>query len=329
MSPLKRSQGPPGGGTEPGGAQGTRVRLSSLDPRSLTRVVRATITQAAQDRISLSAAGLAFHWFLAIFPTTIAVLGVIHIVGLSPGDLRAIVHALGVLLPRQVSNLLTQALRSPQKASTGVLELAVGLLVALWSAAGAMSALQIGLDVAYEVEGDRGFVGRRLMALPLLGATVVFGVGASVLLVLGDPLRSLLPHSLPLAQPAFDAAWTALRWAAAIVLVLLLFSTFYVLGPNHARRTWEWVSPGSCLATAVWLAASAGFSYYLDAFGRESRTYGGFAGVAVMLLWLYLTGVAILLGAELNCELARPAPPPGGSRAPRAAARRAGGAPRS
>jgi membrane protein len=149
----------------------------------------------------------------------------------------------------------------------------------------------------------RGFVGRRLNALPMLATVVVFGVPASVLLVLGDPIRSLLPASVPLARPGFDVAWSVIHWVGALVLVVLLVSSLFVLSHGRTDRRWEWISPGSVAATAGWLVASEGFAFYLDHFGHESVTFGAFAGVAVLLLWLFLTANALLFGAELNRQL--------------------------
>jgi membrane protein len=180
----------------------------------------------------------------------------------------------------------------------------------------AMAALQVGLDVAFEVSSDRGFVRRRLVAVPLLVLTVLLGGAASGLLVLGDPIRALLPSSVALARSTSDAAWSVVRWAGAMALVVLLLSAYYSFGPNRKRSRLQWVSPGAVVASVGWLGASAAFSFYLDHFGHESRTYGAFAGVAALLLWLYLTGLVVMLGAELDCELNRrpadvlPAPTP-------------------
>jgi membrane protein len=277
-------------------------------------VIGQTFAEAAQDRITSSAASLAFHWFLAIFPAAIAIIGVVGLVGLSAGQLRSLVHGVSVLLPVQVSQVIDQALRNPAGGAERRAEVVVGVLVALWSSVEAMAALQVALDVAYEVPSDRGFLGRRRWAVPLVAVTIILGGAAFGLLVLGDPIRALLPSSVPVATASFDAAWQVLRWAGALLLVMLLLSTYYAVGPNHGRFRWRWISAGAVAAAAGWMGASAAFSFYLDNFGHESRTYGAFAGVAVLLLWLFLTAVAVLLGAELNCELARPDPGPGPGR---------------
>jgi membrane protein len=278
-------------------------------------VGRGALREAAQDRISSSAASLAFHWFLAVFPAAVAAIGLAGVVGLSPSTVQHLLHGIGVLLPVQVSQVLDQALRRPPSGRAGGLGVALGVAVALWSAVEAQASLQVGLDVAFEVHGDRGFIGRRLMALPLVALTVALGGSASVLLVLGDPLRRLLPKSFPLVTPAFDATWELLRFGAAVVLILILLSAYYALGPKRARFRWRWLSVGSATAGAGWVIASVAFATYLDHFGHESRTYGAFAGVAVLALWLYLTAMAVLLGAEIDAEIERRRPGSGTSTA--------------
>ncbi len=291
-----------GGGN---GATGRPLPSWLLAARAWPGLARKVFTEAVEDRVTTSAASLAFHGFLAIFPAIIAALGLVGLGGLSASQLRSLVHGVDVILPVQMSQTIDDALRNPARGAGSGLEIGLGLTVALWSAVEAMAALQVGLDVAFEVRSDRGFVRRRLVAVPLVVLTLVLGGAASGLLVLGDPIRALLPSSFALARSTFDAAWTVVRWAGAMALVVLLLSAYYSFGPNRERTRLRWVSPGAVAAALGWLATSAAFSFYLDHFGHESRTYGAFAGVAALILWLYLTALAVMLGAELDCELTR------------------------
>lgn len=278
--------------------QRVRERLWHLRPAQWPGVVSRVVRESARDRITTIAGSLAFHGFLALLPVVIATVGLLDIVGLSSGELRTLVHDTSVLLPSQMSSILNHALLKPPSRTINAYELALGLAVALWSSVEAMAALQVTLDVAYEVPRDRGLLGRRLMALPLLGITAGLGGVASVLLVLGGPLRQLLPGAL-------DPVLSLVRYGGSFVLVILLLSALYTFGPARDEAVWEWASPGGVLAAAGWVLTSLGFSFYLDHFGHESRTYGALAGVAVTLLWLFLTSVAVLLGAEFNRELER------------------------
>ncbi len=269
-------------------------------------LARQSALEASRDRITSQAASLAFHLFLAIFPATIALVGMMHVVGLSPASLTSVTRDVNVILPAQVATVIDQALRQPTSAGAGSIELALGTLIAIWSGIEAMASLQVGLDVAFEVDHDRGFVGRRVMAMPLLAVTVLFGGIGFILVVLGVPVGHLLEGSLPIAGPVFAVLWNGLRWLAALGVVTLLLSIYYNLGPAERTGRWRLLDLGSALATMGWFATSAAFSFYLDNFAHESKTYGSAAGVAVLLLWLYVSSTALLLGAELNCELRRP-----------------------
>jgi membrane protein len=271
-------------------------------------LARQTLAEAARDRVTSGAASLAFHWFLAIFPATIFLVSLSHLVGLRGNQLAIVVHDVNVVLPTQAATVIDQALRAPVSSRADTIGLVVGALVAIWGGVEAMAALQIGLDVAFEVSHDRGFLGRRLMALPLLAFTILLGGSGFTLVVLGAPVGKLIAGSAPIAGAEFAVLWHWFRWVAALFLVMLLLSTYYAFGPAWQRVRWRWASAGSVLATLIWLGASFGFSFYLDHFGHESSTYGPFAGVAVLMLWLLVAAVIVLLGAELDCELARSSP---------------------
>ena len=275
-----------------------RERLWRIPLRRWPGLTRDVVREAAHDRVTTIAGSLSFHAFLALLPVVLATVGLLNLAGLSSGALHSLVHATSTLLPHQMSSILNQELLRPPARRVNIAEAVVGLAVALWSSIEAMAALQVALDLAYEVPGDRGFVGRRLAALPLIGVTVVVGGSASALLVLGGPIGRLVPGEL---RPLLGV----LRYAGSLVLLSLLLSVFYSLGPARERFRWEWVSPGSVVAATGWVLTSLAFSFYLDHFGHESRTYGALAGVAVTLLWLFLTAVVVLMGAELNCELER------------------------
>lgn len=295
--------------SEPAGREGTagrsfegyrpqRIRLWHLPPGQLLPLLARATRQAARDRITTGAGSLAFHAFLALVPVLVASVAALDLIGLPGHAVHSLVHAIGVLLPTQMATVIGNQLVRPPSRQVNIVEVTLGLLVALWSSIEAMASLQVALDVAYEVPRDRGLLGRRLVALPLVLVTLVLGGVASVLLVLGREIDRLVPSGV---GPALLAA----RDAVSLVLVVLLLSAFYSIGPARDRLEWEWISPGAVLAAAGWLLAALGFSFYLDRFGHESRTYGALAGVAVTLLWLYLTAGLVLFGAEVNRELER------------------------
>jgi len=166
-----------------------------------------------------------------------------------------------------------------------------------------MASSEEALDVAYDVPESRKFIKKRTVAILLTFIALALGGIATALLVFGKPLGVAINNAVSLGS-VFPVLWTIVRWALTVVAVMTLFSVFYYLGPNRKPPTWKWVSPGGVVAAIIWLAASVGFSFYVSNFGGSyGKTYGSLAGVVILMLWLYLSALALLFGAELNGEL--------------------------
>jgi len=265
--------------------------------------VKRAIKEFKEDRGTLTAAGMAFYWFLSIFPAMLAFVGTLGVLNVGDDRIDNITDKVTNALPGDAGELLTNAI-SDGSSKAGLISALVGVAVALWSASSGAVGMQIGLDVAYDVKDDRKFVKKRLVAFELLAAVLVLGGLATALIVFGKPLGGTLRDNLPFGS-AFVVLWTITRWVLGLVALVGLFAAIYYLAPNRDTPRWVWVSPGGFLAAAIWLVASLGFSFYVSSFGDYAKTFGPLAGVAILLLWLYLTALAVILGGELNAELER------------------------
>lgn len=269
-------------------------------------IARSTLTNMSSNRVNIAAGAFAYRWFLAIFPIIIALLGIATIVTIPRSGIVDLVNGVTKLLPQGAARVFTRAIAQATGNKTSDLSATVAAsVVALWSATSGMVIVEEGLDMAFELPRDRSFLAKRVVAIPLLLGATLLGGAASALIIFGPQLGNVLRHDTPMAGAAFSALWTFLRWIIALALINFLMTLIYYLAPNRQRDRWHWTSSGAIVATVLWAIVSLAFSFYTSSFGTYGRTYGAFAGVALLIFWLYLTGLAILVGGEVDASLAR------------------------
>jgi membrane protein len=276
---------------------GKAERPSEIPARGWTQVAKRGWKEAKADQVQLLAAGVAFYAFLAIFPALIAIVSIYGLFA-DPSTIANQLNSITTALPDEAAQIITDQVTglSSRRQTLGI-SLILSVLIALWSASAGVSNLLTAINVAYDEEEKRGFVKKRLMSLGLTLAAIVFMV-----IILG--LVAVLP---PLLKAVFGTGalrWILqiLGWLVMVVLVAIGLAILYRLGPDRDAPRMRWVSVGAVVATLVWLIASIGFSIYTSTFGNYAKTYGVFAGIVVLLFWLWFTMYAILLGAEINAE---------------------------
>jgi membrane protein len=271
---------------------------TDVPPRGWLQIAKRGWKESSADQVPLLAAGVAFFGFLALFPALIAFTLVWGLVA-DPAQIAQQAGALTASLPPDARSVLEGQLQQLSSASTQSLGwgLVVTLLVALWSASGGVGNMVTAINIAYDEQRRRGFVKEKLIALGLTVAAIVFMV-VVVALVAGVPVV------FDLLGVGGGWRWLAeaVRWILLALLVMVALAVLYRVAPDRDAPQFRWASVGAGVATVLWLLASLAFSLYVTLFGNYAKTYGALAGVVVLLLWLWITSYAILLGAEINAE---------------------------
>src|SRR5262245_23696659 len=260
--------------------------------------------QASADHVTSLAAALAYYAFLSI-PSALLLAAGIFGLSAGPDAVSTVIDKLHTVVPEQVTDLINQSLtRLTRRQGTSITLIAVGSVLALWSVSGAMQNVMWALNAAYGRVETRGFFRRRIVAgamavFVLVGSALVLG-----LLVLGPHLSRWIGNAVG-DSAAVEVVWWASQWPILIGGLLLANAVVYYLGPNVEHPKWRFVTFGSLFAVAVWLLASGGFAFFVSRFGSYNKAWGSLAAVVVMLTWLWLSSVALLLGAEINAEAER------------------------
>jgi membrane protein len=276
---------------------------TQLDKRSWWAVLKRTGKQFQEDNLSDWAAALTYYGIQSIFPGLLVLVSVVGLLGRSTTN--AMVDNIGQLTPGPARDILRGAVDNLQhaKGAAGVLAI-VGLAVALWSASGYISAFMRATNAIFDVPEGRPI----WKTLPVrLGLTVVTGtlLALSVLTIVFTGRLAALVGRLIGAGSVAVRVWDIAKWPVLVVAISLMIAILYWAAPNVRHPGFRWITPGSLLATLLWLMASGGFALYVANFASYNKTYGTLGGVIAFLVWLWITNVVILLGAEFDAELDR------------------------
>jgi membrane protein len=254
------------------------------------------------DDIFGRAAQLSYFFLLALIPLLFFLTSVIGLIlGSGTGMRHALFDYLNDVMPPSAFGLIDSAMSEVSAASGGG-KISFGILAALWAASNGMGAITQSLNVAYDVKETRPWWKQRLVAIELTIILSVLIISALVLVLYGGKIADSLAAAYNLGS-AFALTWKIVQWPIVLAFMLLAFALIYYFAPDLRKHAWTWITPGSVIGVGLWLLISFAFRVYLRFFDSYSKTYGSLGAVIILMLWLYLTGVAVMAGGEVNAEI--------------------------
>jgi membrane protein len=288
----------------PAAPSDSRASPWKLGGLGVAELGRRVIAEIRNDDCLGRAAQLAYYFLFALFPFFLfltTLLGYLPI----PNLLDRLLETLGQMLPGEALRLVEDNVRQLVTGQRGGL-LSFGILAALWTSSSALTAIIDSLNRAYDVEEGRPFWKVRLTAMGITIGLSAFIVVALVLLTFGPQLGGWVADLVGLGR-VFEVTWNIVRWPVIVGLLVVAIALLYYFAPD-VEQEWTWITPGSACAVLGWLLASLGFAFYVNRFGSYNATYGSIGAVIVLLTWMYVTGLFILIGGEINAEIEHAAP---------------------
>jgi membrane protein len=298
-------------GHEAPGPQPERRERSVPDPglRDLTLADwKAIFTRAFKefmaDNAMMLASALAYASFFAIPSVIIVATGLFTLVA-SPQDIASFMQHI-TFIPSAAKTLLQSSLtRASNNPGSSIVMTIVGFVLAVWSVTGAMNSYMTALNLAYDRQDKRSFVKKRVVALKMAAVMGVAFLLVAALTLFGPVVERAVASRVGPVGGVVDILWWVVQWPILLAGLLVAFATLLYLGPDVEHRRWEFLTPGSLVAAVLWIAASGLFAVYTATFASYNKTWGSLSAVIVMLTWLWITGMALLLGAEINAEAER------------------------
>ena len=266
-------------------------------------MLKRTIREFREDDLTLLAAALTYYGVLSLFPAMLVLVSILGLLGRSAT--QPLIDNLAGLTPGPARDVVTSAIANLQRASaTAGLAFVLGLLAALWSASGYVGGFMKASNVIYEVEEGRPFWKLRPLQIAVTVLVVMLAAAISLAIVVTGPLAHKVGDVIGLGDTAVTV-WSIAKWPVIAAIVSQMIAFLYWVAPNVRQPGYRWISPGGVLAVVLWVIASGAFAFYVANFGSYNKTYGSLAAVIILLVWLWITNLVILLGAELNAEIER------------------------
>ena len=267
--------------------------------------MKRTVTEFSEDNMSDWAAALTYYALLSLFPALIALVSIVGLVGDPASTTRTVTQIVTSLGPSSAADTFAGPIKSitSNRSAAGIL-LVVGLATALWSASSYVGAFMRAANVIYETPEGRPFWKLRPLQILVTLVMLLLLAAVSLALVLTGPIVDAVAGPLGVGSTAVSI-WNIAKWPVLLGVVVTMFAVLFYAAPNVKLAGFRWVTPGALLAIVLWLVASAAFAFYVANFGAYDKTYGALGGVVCLLVWFWITNVALLLGMELNSERER------------------------
>jgi len=263
------------------------------------------VREFREDHLTDWAAALTYYAVLSIFPALVVLVALVGLLGQYPETTNSILDIIDKLGPSSTVDTFRGPIEGVVKSKGGAgALLGFGLVGALWSASGYIGAFTRASNAIYEVEESRSFWKLRPLQLLITVIAVVVVALLAIALVLTGDLARAVGDEIGLGNTAVSA-WSVLKWPVLLIVAMTIISGLYYTAPNVRQRGFRWITPGGVIAVVLWILVSAGFAIYVSHFGSYNKTYGSLGAVIVFLVWLWITNIAILFGAEFNSELER------------------------
>src|SRR3954452_2203991 len=278
---------------------------TDLPKRSWMATLKRTFSEFKDDNLTDWAAALTYYAVLALFPAVIALVSILGLVVDRTTITRVLTETISSIGPSSAVNTFKGPLQqvTGNNGTAGIM-LIVGLATALWSASGYIGAFMRASNAIYEREEGRGFFKLRPVQLLVTLILVLLAALVVLALVVSGPVAQAVGGAVGLGDMAVTV-FNIAKWPAMLIVVTIMLAILYYASPNAKQPKFKWISPGSVIAVVVWILASAAFALYVATFASYNKTYGALAGVVVFLVWMWLTNLAVLFGAELNAEIER------------------------